>query len=354
MVEHQKFASAKKGMLPGTPIYIGENPPQATQILTHIYDKKDYELLEGFHSESIKESIAQGKNVWVDICGLDNSIEINNLCLDFNIHPLIIEDLLSTKQRPKLDVLDDYLFIVFKLLDSQAHKPTYNSEQFSMVVKQNFMLTVRETESYDLSSLYKRLRSKTSLIREHGVDYLTYLLMDKIIDDYFNFVEETENSLQKMEDLLINNPENLELHALYTIKRRTLILRKTIAPIRDIVNLLISEQGKWIHKKYHIYYHDLHDHCIRLLESVDLHREMTTSMLDIYLSTLNNRMNETMKVLTIFASIFIPLTFIAGVYGMNFKYMPELEWHYSYPVLLAFMALVAGLMLYFFKRKKLF
>ncbi|WP_244946927.1 magnesium/cobalt transporter CorA [Legionella israelensis] len=353
MAEYNRRASAKIGMLPGTAIYVGKEPPQSTRILTHIYDSQSYQVLEGFQSNDIQKALKSGNNVWVDIIGLADSTQINDLCLEFSIHPLIIEDLLNTHQRPKLDIFEEYLFIVFKLLDNPPHKPSYNSEQFSMVLKSNLLLTVRETEDYSLHNLYKSLALKQSIIREHGTDYLAYLIMDNIIDDYFNFVEETALSLEKMEDLLIKDPEAIKLDMLYTIKRRTLTLRKTIAPIKDIVHLLLTEQNNWIRKKHHLYYRDLHDHCTRLLEMVDLHRDMTTSMLDIYLSTLNNRMNETMKLLTLFASIFIPLTFIAGIYGMNFEYMPELKLRYAYPVVLIGMAALAFIMLYYFKRKKL-
>ena len=267
---------------------------------------------------------------------------------------MVIEDLLNTKQRPKLDVVDDYFFIVFKLLETPADQLTYNTEQFSMLIKQNLLLTFRESDTYDLTSLYKRLSADHSLVREQGSDYMTYLIMDYIVDDYFNFVEATSLLLEKIEDQLIKKPESIHLQSLYTIKRRTLTLRKTIAPLRDIVHLLLANHGELINERYHLYFRDLHDHCIRLVESIDLHREMSSGMLDIYLSTLNNRMNETMKILTMFASIFIPLTFIVGVYGMNFKFMPELNWRYGYPLILVGMTFLAVLMLYYFKRKKLF
>ncbi|MFI4955567.1 MAG: magnesium/cobalt transporter CorA, partial [Gammaproteobacteria bacterium] len=245
-------------------------------------------------------------------------------------------------------------FIVFKLLEHPAENATYTTEQFCLLVKQNLLLTFRESNTYDLSSIYKHLSTAHSLVREQGSDYLTYLIMDYIVDDYFNFVEATEVLLEEIEDQLIKNPESIQLPSLYTIKRRTLTLRKTIAPMRDIVHLLLDDHGELINKRYYLYFRDLHDHCIRLVESIDLHREISSNMLDIYLSTLNNRMSQTMKILTMFASIFIPLTFIVGVYGMNFKNMPELSWQYGYPTVIIGMVLLAGTMLFYFKRKKLF
>lgn len=354
MILHKKHVSSKTGLLPGTAIYVGEDPPSLTTIKIHIYDTISYNVYESFNYEQIKAAIDQSKQVWIDISGLEDVNTITNICKKNHIHPLIIEDILNTKQRPKLDIFEDYFFVVFKLLKSTSEHSGYSSQQFSLIIKSNLLITFRESNDYDLSSLYKRLHGESSLIREYGIDYLTYLLMDYIVDDYFNFIESTAQLLEQMENQLITKPETIKLETLYTIKRRTLTLRKTIPPLRDIVHLLLTDDRGLIDKKYTLYYRDLYDHCIRLVESIDLHREMSGSMLDIYLSTVNNRMNESMKVLTLFASIFIPLSFIASVYGMNFKYMPELDWRYSYPGVIFLMFVVAGLVLYFFKRKKLF
>ncbi|KGP64294.1 magnesium transporter [Legionella norrlandica] len=354
MSNHKKEASAKTGLLPGTAVYVGEQPPQPTQVLIHIYDKFHYKVLELFDEQQVKEAFDAGKNIWIDISGLADIEKITKICSFYSIHPLIIEDLLNTKQRPKVDVIEDSIFVVFKLLQSSSDLLTYNTEQFSLIIKHKLLLTFRESPRYNLSTLYHRLNGTHSLTREHGSDYLTYLIMDYIVDDYFNFVEATAELLETLEEQLINKPETIKLRTLYTIKRRTITLRKTIPPLRDIVHLLLTDDSGLINKKYSLYFLDLHDHCIRLVESIDLHREMSASMLDIYLSTINNRMNESMKILTLFASIFIPLSFIAGVYGMNFKFMPELDWRYGYPLILGTMVLLAIIMLYFFKRKKLF
>ncbi|KTD76383.1 cobalt/magnesium uptake transporter [Legionella waltersii] len=354
MILHKKNVSAKTGLLPGTAIYVGEHPPQPTKIKIHIYDKASYMTVDTFNFEQLHNAIAEQKHIWIDISGLADANTITTICTQMQIHPLIIEDLLNTKQRPKLDFFDDYFFIVFKLLKSTTENAVYSSEQLSLIIKHQLLITVRESSEYDLSSIYKRLEGERSLIREHGIDYLTYLLMDYIVDDYFNFVEATANLLETLENQLITKPEIIKLETLYTIKRRTLILRKTIPPLRDIVHLLLTDDRGLINKKYMLYYRDLHDHCIRLVESIDVHREMSGSMLEIYLSTINNRMNESMKILSLFASIFIPLSFIASLYGMNFKYMPELDWKYSYPGVLIIMLLVAWVVLIFFKRKKLF
>ena len=348
-----KKEASTKPVLPSTPKYVGKRSPQPTKIIVYLYDHESYQMVEGFQEGAIRDALAMGKNVWIDIMGLADHIAIGMLCAELSIHPLVIEDILHTAQRPKLEIFDGYLFIVFQLLDKPQSQLSFDTEQFSMLVKKNLLMTIRETMTYNVVPLHKRLMAENSLIREHGNEYLTYLVIDRIINNYFHFVNDAGDALERMEDLLINNPDKINLKELYTIKRRTLTLHRTIAPIRDIVHLLLGEHEGIISYKYRLYYRDLHDHAIRLLESVDLHHQMTSGMLDIYLSTLNNRLNETMKILTLFASMFIPLTFIVGVYGMNFEYMPELKWHYAYPTLMVILALIAGAMFYYFKKKKL-
>ena len=354
MKHYKKVASAKAGLLPGTAVYVGASPPKPTRIIVHLYDKNSYRMLSYFDPQQINEALNLGQHVWIDVTGLANNDEISKIGNEYSIHPLIVEDLLNTRQRPKLDIVGDYLFIVFKLLGLAEDEFTLVAEQFSMLIKSNLLLTFRESDSYDLSTLYKRLSADQSLIREHGADYLSYLILDYIVDSYFNFVEATGQRLERVEDQLIKKPESVPLHSFYELKRRILTLRNYIAPLCDIAHLLLTDHGTLISSRYTLYYRDLHDHCVRLVESIDLYREMSLNMLDIYLSSLNNRMNETMKILTLFASIFIPLTFITSLYGMNFKFMPELDSHYGYPAVLVLMTVLAGVMLYYFKRKKLF
>lgn len=355
MKRYKKVASAKTGLLPGTAVYVGAAPPKPTEILVHIYDRNEYRTLNRFAPDAINEALIAGQHVWIDVSGLADSEQITAICKQYAIHPLVIEDLLNTRQRPKLEMISDYLFIVFKLVaEHEEKKITYSTEQFSMLIKHKLLLTFRESSNYDFLPLYKRLNAEQSLVRDHSVDYLSYLILDYIVDGYFNFVESTGHALEEGEDKLVSNPASINLQSFYSLKRRILTLRNIIAPLSNIAHLLLADPGSIINARYNLYYRDLYDHCVRLMESIDLQREMSLNMLDIYLSSLNNRMNETMKILTIFASIFIPLTFITSVYGMNFKFMPELEWHYGYPLVMGVMLCLAIIMLYYFKRKKLF
>ena len=353
MTKRHKHASLKTGLPPGSAVYVGEHAPQATKIQVHIYDNQHYKQYRHAKISQITEALEANQQVWIDLHGLADTQEISHYCSEFGIHPLVVEDILNTGQRPKLDILADGIFIVFKLLGAAENHLTYRTEQFSFIVKKNLLITFRESDRFSFSLLYERLDTTHSIVREHGVDYLSYLIMDSVVDNYLHLVEDAENALNDLEEHLIHNPEKVSLNTLYTIKRRNMTLRKTIAPLRDIVHLLLSEHSRLINPQFLLYYRDLHDHCIRLVELINLHHEMTTGMLEIYLSSLNTHMNETIKVLTLFASIFIPLTFIVGVYGMNFKYMPELEWHYGYPLVMGFMGVLTVGMLYYFKRKKL-
>lgn len=353
MGQHTK-KSTKRNTTAEIALYRGKKKPQATKATIHIFNENTYKRIEGFDIVDIQKGLSSGKNVWVDIIGLKNNLDISKLCVELGIHGLVAEDILHTGQRPKIDIFDEYLFIVLQLLDIAKHDLRYTTEQLSLLVKKNLLLTFRETNTHNLTQLYKRLSDDQSLIRMHACDYLTYLVMDTIVDDYFDFVDDTTKRLEKLEDLLISRPEKISVKDLYTIKRQTLTLRKTLAPIRDVIHLILREHNEFIDKKYHIYYRDLYDHSIRLMETVNLNHDMIAGMLDLHLSTLNNRMNESMKVLTLFASLFIPLSFITGIYGMNFEYMPELKLHYGYPGLLLIMLVLVIGMLSYFKRKKIF
>jgi magnesium transporter len=353
MDSFRTHSSSKKDLPPGTVVYVGTNPPQPTQIILHVYDENSYTRIESADFQIIEHAIKSKKHLWIDIAGLANVELINSLCELLGVHPLIIEDIVNTRQRPKLESFNDFLFLVFKLIDSSAKHFDDKGEQFSLLSKKNLLLTFRESNNYNFSSIYQRLSTELSMIREEGSNYLTYLVIDGIVDHYFLYIEKTGGILEKMEDLIIANPDHVSLQNIYTVKRRTLLLRQTIAPLRDMMKLLLSDSGL-IEPRYILYYRDLGDHISRIMESIDLHNDVAGGMMEIHLSSLNNNMSKSMKILTQFASIFIPLSFIASVYGMNFEFMPELKWHYGYPAVLLFMASVVVYLLFYFKRKKIF
>ena len=354
MKAHHTRVSSKHGMLPGSAVYVGSRTPNPTKMTAYVYSRQKFETLTDVNIKQIQEALKNDCHIWIDICGLADTQSIVNLCRSLSIHPLIIEDVLNTHQRPKMEAIDKDIHITLKLLDVDKEQCNYQTEQISLINRSNLLISIRESELYDFKHLYQRFSEEYALVHAHESNFLMYLVIDTVVDDYFRFIEATGDQLEQMENNLIQDPDQLNLKTLYTVKRRTTTLRKILSPLRDVIHLLLSEHPQEIHETYNIYYRDLYDHCNRLLEQVDLHREISSSMLDIYLSIQNNRMNETMKVLTLFASIFIPLGFIASVYGMNFTYMPELRWHYSYPVVLLCMLTLAIGMLIYFKHKRIF
>lgn len=354
MIKHKQFVSSKAGLPPGSAIYIGDAPPSTTHISMHIYNQETYECVTGFDHLIIEQALKDGFKVWIDIYGLADTARISSVCEYLHIHSLVAEDIVNTKQRPKLDFFDDYLFIVFRLLDSPTTQLEFSYEQISLLMKKNILLTIRETNDYHLSPIYKQLSAKLSFIRSHDISYLLYSVMDDLIDKYFQFVEESTKMIEKMEDISINNPEKISPKAIYLIKRRIIHLRKVIAPLRDIIHSLLKDAGHFIEKHDFVYYRDLYDHTARLIESLNFHHDLTSETLNIYVSIVNTRMNQTMKVLTVFASLFIPLNFIVGIFGMNFASMPILQWAKGFHIVLASMFILVVVMLYYFKRKKLY
>lgn len=353
MKSHHSRVSSKHGLLPGSPVYIGSKKPNPTQIKAFRYNQAVFESLPDVNAAQIQQTIQDGYHIWLDVCGMAEEQLIVDLCQSLSLHPLMIEDILNTHQRPKLEVIGHYVYTVLKLINSEPKHFNYQTEQISLINCEQMIITVRESNRYKFEHLYQRFSKEHALIHGQGSDFLMYLIIDAIVDDYFHYVEATADQLDDIENKLIFDSNQLNLQTLYTAKRRTTTLRKVISPLRDVVHLLLAEHTEQKQDPFHLYYRDLHDHCVRLLEQVDLHREISSNMLDIYLSIQNNRMNETMKVLTLFASIFIPLSFIASLYGMNFDYMPELKWRYGYPIILGLMTLVVIAMLAYFKRRRI-
>lgn len=344
----------KLGLPPGTARYIGDEKPSITESIMYVYnshklEKNSIDSIEKFNEALIRDS----NNIWLNITGLSDLQWIESLCNSINIHPLVIEDIFNTKQRPKIDVYDDYIFITLKKrkLDSSD---SMDYEQISFIIKNNVLITFQEKADDFFKAISKRLQNHESRLRKFGIDYLAYLLIDTIVDDYLNIIEEKADELEDIENNLIENPDKCFLDKLYILKREYIHLRKIILPIKEVVGILIRQDIISIKDYMNFYLRDLYDHCLRLIESIDSNREMSTSIIEIYLSSVSNKMNETMRLLTIFASIFIPLTFIAGVYGMNFKYMPELTWRYGYYFTLGIMAFVIIILLAYFRKKKWF
>jgi magnesium transporter len=271
----------------------------------------------------------------------------------FGLHPLVVEDILNTDQRPKLEDYGEYLFIVLKShYHSDGESGDAEIEQISLVLGPNYVLSFQERAGDEFEPVRERIRSNKGRVRRQGADYLAYSLIDLIADTYFLVLERLGERMETLEEELVTDPTTETLQAIHKLKREMVFLRKSIWPLREVIGALERGESPLIQDTTGVYLRDVYDHIIQVIDTVETYRDMLSGMLDIYLSSVSNRMNEVMKVLTIIATIFIPLTFVAGVYGMNFKHMPELEWPWAYPLVWLAMIIIAGLMVAYFRRKR--
>jgi len=356
-----KPSSLKAGLPPGTPVHVGEQVAEEVKVTVMDYDQDRCEVISPDNPEECTHYRKKDTVTWVNVDGLHQTDMIEKLCTCFDLHPLTVEDILNTTQRPKLDVFDDYLYLVIKMQTYNPERRQVDMEQVSFVLGKNYLLSFQEKEGDTFDPVRNRIRTSKGRIRKMKADYLAYALLDSIIDNYFSVLEQVGEEIEFMEEELVKEPEPETLHRIHILKREMILLRRSVWPLREVINSLIrGEETEMIGEDIYFYLKDLYDHTIQVIDTIETFRDIISGMIDIYLSSVSNRMNEVMKVLTIFAAIFIPLTFIAGVYGMNFDRvtsplnMPELGWYYGYPFALGLMAVSAAGMLIYFKRKKWF
>lgn len=289
---------------------------------------------------------------WINIEGLRQPEIIESLGECYGLHPLVMEDILNTGQRPKIEDYKDYLYIVLKMLHDRETEGTV-PEQISLVLGPGFVLSFQEGIEGDVfNSVRERLRNGKGRIISMGADYLAYSLIDAIVDNYFVILERTGEWIEDLEDELLAHPSTQTLHEIHQLKREMIFLRKAVWPLREVIGTMERGESFLISAATRLYLRDVYDHTIQVIDAIETSRDMLSGMLDLYLSGISNRMNEIMKFLTIIGTIFIPLTFIVGVYGMNFEFMPEIKWRWGYFAVLAFMLVISLVMLLFFKKKK--
>ena len=289
---------------------------------------------------------------WINIDGVHKLDNIEKVGKHLKIHPLVLEDIVHTGQRPKMEDFNDYLFVVLQMLQYNEKENETKTEQVSIILGANYVISFQEDEGDVFDLIRERIRTDRGRIRRMGSDYLAYSLLDAIVDNYFMVLEKIGEKIEDIEDELIKNPAQEVLHAIHSLKRELVFLRKSVWPLREVISRLERWDSHLIDKSMDIYLRDVYDHTIQVIDALETFRDMLSGMLDIYLSSVSNRMNEVMKVLTIIATIFIPLTLITGIYGMNFKYMPELDWSWGYPMVYIAMLMVSGVMLVYFRRKR--
>ena len=354
MIRHAlKKRSRKAGLPPGSLIHIGEKKTAEMKVSVLDYDEHDYS--ETTHTEPEQCIIVPTSPTvtWVDIEGGHDIQALEKLGLCFGLHPLVLEDILNTDQRPKLEDYGDYLYIVLRMLSSGRESGEINSEQVSLILGKNFVLSIQEGAEGDVfDPVRARIKNNKGQICKLGADYLAYSLIDAIVDNYFIILEKSAERIEILEESLISDPGPETLQLLHHLKREMIYLRKSVWPLREVISAMQRRDSPLVHESTAYYLRDVYDHTIQVSDTIETFRDMLSGMLDIYLSSISNRMNAVMKVLTVIATIFMPLTWIAGIYGMNFKNMPELEWRWGYSAVWLLMLLVAGGMGVYFKKKK--
>ena len=352
MLELFRRTSKKVGLSPGTLVHIGEKKVEKTRITVIDYDVDQFQEKE---VETIEECFPFKDTptvTWVNIDGLHEVQIIEKIGKHFAIHPLIQEDILHTGQRPKMEDMESYIFVVARMLFCNDETGEIESEQVSLILGSNYVISFQEKVGDIFDPVRERIRNGRGRIRKMKADYLAYTLMDTLVDNYFIILEKLGEKIEGMEDELVANPTPETLQTIHILRREMIFLRKSVWPLREVINSLERGESPLIYESTGMYFRDVYDHTIQVMDTVETYRDMVSGMLDTYLSSLSNRMNEVMKVLTIIATIFIPLTFVAGIYGMNFEFMPELKWHWGYFGALGLMIVVFIGMLFYFRRKK--
>ncbi|MDY6838428.1 MAG: magnesium/cobalt transporter CorA [Thermodesulfobacteriota bacterium] len=346
-----KRTSKKAGLAPGTLVHIGEKKVEAARVMVIDYDKERFQQKELKTVEECFPFKEAPTITWINIDGLHDIEIIEKIGKCFDIHPLTLEDIVNTAHRPKLEDFDDYVFVVLKMLHYDKESSSVKSEQVSLILCQHCLISFQEREGDVFSMVRERTKKGKGHIRKGGVDYLAYALIDAIVDHYFIILETFGEQIEELEEALVTSPTSEILESIHHMKKEMIYLRKQVWPLREVVAGLRRGEIALIRESTNIFLADVYDHTVHVIDTIESLRDVLSGMLDIYLSTVSNKMNEVMKVLTIMATIFIPLTFIAGVYGMNFKYMPELEWHWGYFGALSIMVGVAVFMVFYFKKK---
>lgn len=338
-------------MAPGSLLFTGEQKMEQVNIEVMKYDEKSIEE-KSFSdiSKAIDFVDSSDKVSWINIEGIHDVETIEKVMLHFNLHRLTGEDILSVGQRPKLDDYSNYLHVVlrmFMLVENEIE-----DEQITLVLTQKCLITFQEKPGDVFNFVRRRLNEGKGQIRTRGADYLHYALIDSVVDHYFIILENFGDKIEDLEIELLDRPTDDVLKRLHHLRREALQLRRNVYPLREVVSRLEKQEADFINSETRLFVRDLYDHTIQVIETVEVFRDSASGLLDLYMNSISNKMNGIMKLLTIVSTIFIPLTFIAGVYGMNFQHMPELEYRFGYGIAMLVMFVIAVIMVIFFKRKK--
>ncbi|MGB9594844.1 MAG: magnesium/cobalt transporter CorA, partial [Candidatus Poribacteria bacterium] len=356
MTRSKKKRNKKTGLPPGTLVYTGEKDQLPIKITVIDYDEKNFLEHEIKNIEECSDYKNKPTVTWINIDGTHRIDVIESIGKIFGVHPLVLEDLMSVGQRPKMENYDKYVFIVLRMLTYNNKIDEIQDEQLSLIVGNNFVISLQESDKEGdvFDPIRIRLRDGKGYIRKMKADFLAYVLIDLIVDNYFSIVEMLQEKTEQAEELILKDPTSHNLYEINLLKRNLIYVRKAFWPLREAISILERGETELFSQNTLLHLRDVHDHIIRLIDTIDNLRDIISDMMNIYLSSISNKLNEVMKVLTIISTIFIPLTFLAGIYGMNFKYMPELEWKLGYPILWLIMIIIGVSMVIYFKLKKWF
>jgi magnesium transporter len=354
--EFYEFNYSEPGTLPGT-LNIPDDA-QPTELVLIDYSPNVAHTTRLAHPSDCRNVAKPGVVTWLDARGLGSETVLRELGKTFRLHPLVLEDVVNVPHRPKIDYYEDHVLIILQMVRTKDSGSGVAGEQVSFVLGKEFLVTFQEEPDWDsFEPVRDRIRRGVGQIRSQGSDYLAYSLLDTIVDSFFPVLEVIGEALEELEDEVVENPTRTTIEKIHRLRRGLMKLRRYIWPQRNVINSLIRDGGELISPDVRIYLQDVYDHIVQVVDILETYREIASSLMDVYLSSISNRMNEVMKLLTVISTVFIPLTFIAGVYGMNFNpeaspfNMPELDWYWGYVFCLAIMALIAILLIVFFWRR---
>jgi len=344
----------KIGDPPGTLSFVGDIKQERIKTCLYEYNKNDFVKKDIGDINELKQTLPKNSVKWINIDGLHNIDHINNIAIKYNIHPVFMEDILNVSAKPKIEILDDIVLVILRMYRFDKTKSEYDNEQISLILGKDFILTFQEREGDVFDPVRSRIETGKGKIRQKGSDYLLFALIDIIVDNYYSIMEPLSDRTDQLEEEILESPSETHSAEIHQIKKEIMILRKNIWPLREILNFLSRKDSEIIDEGNSIYFGDILDHIIQITDYLETIRDVIGGLYEVYTSAISNRMNNVMKILTLVATIFIPLTFIAGIYGMNFKNMPELEWDWGYFMVLGIMFFAAAGMVIYFKIKKWF
>lgn len=343
--------SAKAGLPPGSLIHVGRRHAQETRVTVTAFNEDSIETWEPAAGDPLPPWETSERVIWVNVAGLRDAARVEDIGRHFRLHPLVLEDILNTEQRPKLEHYQETLYLVLKTFQREGHGRRLEYEQVSLVLGSRFVLSFFEADSPAFHSVLDRIKAGKGQIRRQQADFLLYSLVDAVVDSYFVVLEGLIEQVESLETSVVDHPRPEVIHGIHALRREAVQIRRTLWPLREVLNSLQRGESPLIERWTLLFLRDVYDHAVHIIESVEIQRDLVTGMLEIYVSTVSYRLGVVMKILTVITTVFMPLTLIAGLYGMNFSYLPGKDYPLGFAAVLAVMLIIGGAMLWLFRRK---